>query len=1022
MDVKERVSVELEKVTLDEVLECLLGKKGLEWMYRDGVVSLKMRLMHFKYESLNGQEPTIIVSGRILDAHGEPVLGATVIIKGSKRGTKTDADGRFSLSDVIPNSKLLVSCIGFQNQEFDATGKSMIIKLSEVVSELDATIIKGGYYRITPRFNTGNVFSIKAEEIKNQPVADVLLAMQGRVPGMVISQTTGVQGGEVKVQIRGQNSIKSGTVPLFIVDGVPYSPSITGLPGAGFGAVGNIISTLSFINPADIESIDVLKDADATAIYGSRGANGIVLITTRRGKIGSIKVDINLNRGLQNVGKRRAQLTTKQYLEMRREAFENDGIEPTTQNAPDLLVWDTSRYTDWHKEMIGGIAGYTDAQSTISGGVNGMQYLIGGNYHKETTIYPGDFETQRGGAHFNISGYSPDQNFRATLTGNYSVNGSNFPGGDFASNVNLPPNAPPGYNDDGSLNWANSTWMNPYRQLISNVYELKTNNLLTNIDVSYNVFPGLMVRSNLGYNEMRNSVFRGTTIAGINPAFQGNARASALYADTYIRSWIMEPQISYFKEFGRGTLNFLSGITLQSNRNEATTLNATGISQDALIRNRQAANAFTSNGVGSLYKYMAFFSRIGYTYNDRYLLNITVRRDGSSRFGSRKQFANFGSVGAGWIFSEEEIVHKVFPFLNYGKLRISYGTTGNDGIGDYQYLDRYDFQNQLYQGNKGLQVIGIFNPDFAWEVTKKSEVGLELSIMKNVFTSASYYSNLSNNQLLESPLPAMAGASSILSNQLAKIRNSGLEIIFTSKNINKKNIEWSSSLNVTFSRNKLLSYPSNVPIVAKEGRSLSVKDLYKFVGLDKEKGTYLFESADGKPVSANEGAKADATSVDLAPNFYGGIQNNLKYRSFRLDVFFQYVKQMGYRGEFDPNYVPGVMRNQPEIVLNRWTDKGSTANYQRFNQNYQLQSDFSAYLSSNAAYTKASFIRCKNVSLSWELPTKLRERMKLSGARIYMLGQNLFTVTNYPGWDPETRSTLVIPPLRTITFGIQITL
>jgi hypothetical protein len=369
-------------------------------------------------------------------------------------------------------------------------------------------------------------------------------------------------------------------------------------------------------------------------------------------------------------------------------------------------------------------------------------------------------------------------------------------------------------------------------------------------------------------------------------------------------------------------------------------------------------------------------------------------------------------------------VRRALPFLSYGKLRGSYGTTGNDGIGDYQYLDRYEFQTQPYQGAKGLKVVTIYNQDFAWELTRKTELGLETGFFKDrILFNASYYHNISGNQLLVSPLPAMTGGTSVMGNLSADIRNTGLELTFTTKNIQTRHFQWSTDFNITVAHNKLLSYPKNIPIYAKEGRALSTKDLYKFISVDPITGIYLFANLENKPVAATDASVAyNATSKDLAPTYFGGCQNSFRYKEFRLDIFFQYVKQQGQNGEFDPAWIPGTMRNQPVAALTRWRKEGDAANLQKTNQNFQLFRDYNTWLSSDRAYSNASFIRCKNVAFSWQLPENWKRKMHVNNSRFYIQGQNLFTITRYRGWDPETQSATVIPPLRVLTAGIQLTL
>jgi TonB-linked SusC/RagA family outer membrane protein len=1031
VDVKEKVTVAFERVTLDDVLESLLRKRGIEWIYREGGISLKREIETVKSADsmIGGAEPTLKrIVGRVFDSKGAAVPGAAIMIKGTTKGTTTDINGQFVLLDVEKNAVLSIRLIGFKPTEAIIKDEKITLYLEEAVGNLDEAVIIG-YGVTTKRFNTGNVSSVKAEDIEKQPVRDPLLALQGRIPGMTITQTTGVPGGQVKVNIRGLNSLNSGTQPLFIIDGIPFDPSVyPANPAAAsraFGAAGDVLSAFSFINPNDIESIDVLKDADATAIYGSRGANGVILITMKKGKMSNTSVNLNYYSGLGNVSRMREFLNTHQYLEMRREAFLNDNVEPTINRAPDLLLWDTTRYTDWQKDLVGRTAHYNDIQASITGGNLGVQYIVSGNYHKETMIFPGDFSNQKGGGHFSLTGRSSNDRFTTTLTANYAIDKTNVPRVDLAEYVTLPPNAPPAYNSDGTLNWAlnpntnGETWVNPYVGLTKNLFDSHTSNLIGNVESSYKIAPGLLIGVSFGASKIQFNTFYGSTLAAVNPIDRSFSTASATFTNGETQSWILEPRLNYNKKIGGGSLDLMLGGTFLGNRSESYYLNIKGIKDDALIKNQAAGSPNNVYNSENKYKYCAVFSRIGYNYKSKYLLNVTLRRDGSSRFGPRTQFANFGAVGAGWIFTEEPFMK--IPFLKYGKIRASYGVTGNDQIGDYGYLDRYQFANLAYQGQKGLKAVGIFNPDFAWEQTIKAEIGLELGLYNDrVFLTNSYYRNRSSKQLTSFLLPSIIGAASLTGNQPATIQNSGWEMVLTTKNIKRQNFEWSSSLNISVTRNKLVSFTGNGYISAREGRAISEMLLYEIVGIDPNSGNYMFVGEKNEIVPYDQARPT--FPINLVPSYFGGMQNSFTYRGISLDVFLQFSRQKGMTGLHKLEEAPGGRNNQPVEVLERWQVLGDMKSEPRFTRGFSTDT-YNAYdlmLRSNLAYGDASFIRVKNVSLSWQIPPRWRALLNLADGRVYFQGQNLFTITSYKGWDPETQSANTIPPLRVLTFGTQL--
>jgi hypothetical protein len=588
----------------------------------------------------------------------------------------------------------------------------------------------------------------------------------------------------------------------------------------------------------------------------------------------------------------------------------------------------------------------------------------------------------------------------------------------------LPPNAPGLYKADGSLNWENSTWENPYRKLVSSKMQASANNIVANVDLSYQLVDGLLLKCNIGYTELRMNTFSGSTLAGIDPAKRKDATASANYLYSRVKSWVSEPQLHYTKRIFDGNLNLLVGATLQGNTNAGQNVSVFGIQDDALIEFPAAGTSYSVFGTGSKYKYAALFSRIGYNYLQRYLLNVTVRRDGSSRFGTNSRYANFGAVGLGWIFSEETLLKEnLSSVLSFGKMRGSFGITGSDAIGDYQYLDRYEFVPQTYQDQKGVRVVDLFNPNFAWERTKKSELGLELGFFNDrIFLSGSYYSTFSNNQLLRYLVPSMAGAGALLGNRPAAIRNRGIELMLNTENIKRKDFSWTSSFVFSRNFNKIVALDGVDEGLGLEiGKPVTTRYLVGVNGVDRETGEYLFFDKDRKPVKEFYLADPKYKEVDALPKFSGGLQNSFRAGNVQLDVLMQVVIQDGVNGQFS-SYIPGQMKNTSTKALERWRNPGDIAVYQRASQNYNLYGSYLAWLGSQQAYGDASFIRCKNVAFSWNMKKSWCTKAHLTAARFFLQCQNLFTITKYQGLDPETQSIESTPPLRTINIGINLSM
>src|SRR5688572_3581010 len=401
----ERVTVNVQNAAVEDVLELCFKNQPLTYYIVEKTIVIKPKTETAPEEKLPSP---IDITGCVVNENGEPVL-ATVTVKGTQQGVSTDSDGTFQLKGVDENAILVITGVNIETREIKVQGKTNITVSTKIkIAEGGEVLIKAGYYDIKKREATGNITKVSSKEIEIQPVSNMLSALQGRVPGLEIIQQTGVPGGNFKVRIRGINSIANGNDPLFIVDGVPFTSRSMSFPHNTLDLFLNGTSPLNGINPYDIESVEVLKDADATAIYGSRGANGVILITTKKGKSGRVKINANIQNGWSKVGRKIELLNTQQYLAMRREAFIQDGVaiparNPNATSNYDLTLWDTTRYTDWQKELMGGTAQYFDGQASISGGNNLVRYLASVTYHHESTVLPGNLSDKKGGFHFNMN-------------------------------------------------------------------------------------------------------------------------------------------------------------------------------------------------------------------------------------------------------------------------------------------------------------------------------------------------------------------------------------------------------------------------------------------------------------------------------------------------------------------------------------------------------------------------------------------------------------------------------------------
>lgn len=1046
------VTIKVTNAPLETVLQQCFKDQPLDYMIDGKTISVFEKKKGAGTSiSLGAPAPMLIdIRGRVTNEENDAVAGVSVLVKGTKTGTYTDGDGEFSLSKVNHDAVLVLTAVNIQSIEAPVGGqRNLDLKVKGKTGKLDEVQVIA-YGKTSQRYNTGNTATVKAEDIEKQPVNNPLLALQGRVPGLEITPANGNPGTGVRIRIQGRNNLMTGVFsdPLIVIDGVPYPAQQlkTFQPGAG-GSAGPVLggstqgdispgSPLAFLNPADIESIDILKDADATAIYGSRAANGAILITTQKGKAGETKVDLNLQHGIGQVPVKLDLLNTAQYLEMRREAKRNNHANILATDYDLNGIWDTTRYTDWQQEMIGGTAQFTRLSAAVSGGTQWVNYRLGGTYGRETSVFPGNFANNKGSLQFNLNGADRSQRFQLSLTASFMADDNRLPGKDFTDFIFLAPNAPALYNPDGTLNWAPnasgvSSWTNPL-SYNENIFDITSNNLVSNLTLSYKILPNLSLRANLGFNQLQSNQFLGALDGSVAPESRAAMLRSSTTSRNTIRSWISEPQLNYsLQHFLGGRLEALLGAAFQNQYSEGMSVTALGQSSDQLLRNLAAATSFNYSSDNSIYRYTGFFGRIHYVGNDRYLLNLSARRDGSSRFGRNNLFANFWAVGAGWIFSEAGFVKNSLSWLSFGKLRGSYGLMGNDQIGNYQFMSLYSNTNGAtsggaiaYQGIRSL--FGrLSNPDLQWEETRKLQLGLELGFINNrVLANLTWFRNRTGNSLGSVNMPVIAGASALLTNFPALIQNAGWELTITTENIKTKNFTWSSTLNLTRPRNTLVAFPDLENSTSASdlviGQPLGMSRTYSFYGVDPLTGYYLVRDTKGGLTSSPNFATDRTVWTNENQLLFGGLQNSLQYKGVQFSFFLQYVQQKGYDFLQVPPYVPGVFstippyQNQPVTVLDRWQQPGDQRPYARFSTSP------TGFPEGNRAFRNLPYLRLQNVSLSYTVPEKILKTMRLSSLSAFLHGQNLYTWTNYQGFNPETRSVFSIPPLRMITFGVNI--
>jgi TonB-linked SusC/RagA family outer membrane protein len=909
------------------------------------------------------------------------------------------------------------------NSPLASTNLGIDTLASKRETKIEEITLNAGYYSVKEKERTGSIAKVTVKDIENQPVNNVLSTVQGRMAGVSIIQNSGVPGGGFDIQIRGRNSLRTaGNAPLYIIDGVPMGNEMTS-PYSGVILPGASINPLNSINPNDIESLEVLKDADATAIYGSRGANGVVLVTTKKGKSGKLALSLNTSYGLCSIISRMKMMNTGQYLNMRRQAFANDGITTYPATAYDMNgLWNQSRDTDWSKTLIGNTATSSNAQLSLSGGSETTTFLLSLGHNDQTTVFGDDFKYTSNNISSNVSHRSLDKKLQINISNMFSIQKNNVLRSDITrQSYLLSPNAPALYKEDGSLNWENNTFTNPVATYNS-TYSNESKQFLTNINSNYEVFGNLRLKLNGGINYQTFNELALQPNTMYNPSFalgqsSATSRASQNNQDRF--SFIIEPQINWTYKINQHEFDVLVGGTFQREVNQQGTMVGVGFESNVFLENIGAAQTKTiSDQVKTEYRYAAAFGRLNYQFKNRYILNITGRRDGSSRFGPNKRFANFGAVGAAWLFSRESIF-KDAHWLSFGKFRGSYGSAGSDNIGDYQYLDTYTVSSSAYNGTTGLLPSRLYNPDYSWEKTTKLEAALELGFLKNrINLTAAWYRNVSSNQLVGIQLPSLTGFSTVLANLPAIVENRGFEVELNARPLKSGSIQWETAFNISFPENKLIAFPglegstyANQYVI---GQPTSIIKVYQLEGINQQTGQYRFTdfNGDGKISSPDDNKIIEKIGVQ----YFGGWNNSLHYRNWDLSVLFQFVKQRN-RNYNNIMPTPGSMNNQPVEVMDVWSAQNPNGFYMPYKSG--VNTAHNLFQNSTAAISDASFIRLKNVQLSYSIPLK---NSVFREVKIFFQGQNLVTITKYFGIDPEFTFMGFLPPLRTYSFGAQFNL
>ena len=895
--------------------------------------------------------------------------------------------------------------------------------------------INAGYYSVTDRERTGSIGRVDAKTIARQPVSNPLAALHGQVAGVEVTQTSGVPGANITIKIRGENSLINGSDPLFIIDGVPFMMGQSPLNQVGnatnntsFSHVTSGISPLNMLNPSDIVSIEVLKDADATAIYGSRGANGVVLITTRKAMAEGMAINVQYRSGLSRPTQLTELLSGSEYLMMRREGYNNDGIEITADIAPDLLVWDTTAPISFKDLLLPKSAKYNDANISFLGGNRLTQYMISGNYHDEATVYDSRTGNRRFGVNASGSLRNPSDNFNITGTFNFSKSNYDLPTQDVTRYIRYFPFFRL-YNEDGSLAWdINGT---PYQNLSfftdgnplayqHRQYDADIFNLVGQLSSSFKLTQGLNFKANIGTTLTFNDEWSSSPSKSID--IYSGLLPSATFSNSKMSGWTVEPQLDYSRANKWWDFSALLGATWQHQQWDSRIIMGRDYSSDILLGSVRGAGSSINQDNFREYRYQGFYTRLNGKFLDRYIINLSGRRDGSSRFSPENRYTTFAAIGVAWLLNEEPFMQWA-NWLDYAKIRASYGITGNDQIGDYKYIDGWSVGFQSYEGIPVMNPLSPYNPAYVWERNKKAEIGFESRFLKErVQIQVAFYRNVSDNQLVQYNLPIQTGFFSVLKNHQAVILNSGWEFLASYQSNNSASVKWYSSINFTLPKNKLLEFPDletssyrNRYIV---GEATSTKRGYRYLGVNPQTGLYDFEDVDNNGIFNS----ADAIfPIRRDIRLFGGWTNIITFKQWSLSTSWDFKLQDGFNYLYNLR-APGYgYDNQPKDILKRWRKPGDQTTVQRFTGTQGDASQRMQYLSnSEGVICNASYLRIRNLALSYNLPFRLINPLHLTSCRLSLQGQNLFTLTNYVGSDPENYDMNALPPMRSVVLSVEL--
>ncbi|GGK61097.1 SusC/RagA family TonB-linked outer membrane protein [Rufibacter glacialis] len=977
---------------------------------------------------------TRTVTGRVTDAAtGEGMPGVTVQLKGSTTAAPTDVNGSYSIG--VPNAggTLVFSFIGYTNQEVSIGNQSTVnVRLATDARQIAEVVVTGYGAVQDKREVTGAIATVKGSEIASLPTQTFDKALQGRAAGVQVVSSGGQPGGGITVNIRGTATINGSTQPLYIIDGVQVSPG--GLSGQTSANV------LSSINPADIESIEILKDAAAASIYGSQAGNGVVIVTTKRGKSGATKVRVSAQHGISEAYNPYEILNAEEWFMLRSEALGNTaqrtggsyatGAQSAINEYYNGKLPATGQFPsyNWVKaiQQKGKVQQY---DLSLNGGDERTRFFVSGSFNStEGTVLNSSFK--RGTVRANLDhklnnkfslestiGLTASQALGPSTNAGFFSNGA-FTGGLFTAPIN------PIYKEDGSFNTSlTGTSLNIVQNIVREDRQGDIVQTVSNMAFNYDILPGLRARvlAGVDFSDVKDRNYRPGDIP-VGASVGGSA--SEIFRRNI--NWTGQATVNYNKRFAEShNIGALLGFEYRSVDNTTISAAGQGFASPLLKLVGSAATPTTASSSFAGYKQAGYFGNFKYDYKTKYLASVTVRYDGSSRFGADNKYGLFYGLSGGWRITGEEFMQGV-SFLDDLKLRASYGVVGVQPTDNFGALGLFGNGGQ-YANNPGLRPIQLENPNLKWEESAQINLGLDFAIFRNRFYGAfDVFRKKNTNLILPRELPSNSGFSSILENA-GSAQSDGVEVQLTSVNIDKGGFTWKTGFNISLQRTELLELNAGRTTLNTNqyevGRALNLIYTYQWAGVNPADGRPMFYDKNGNitysPTTADRKVIGDQNAA-----LFGGFSNNFAYKGLSLDVLFQY--QYGNESYLQAaqvlEYSGSGTDNQVRSQFQRWTTPGQVTSVPRPYSNGAEPGGYDPTNLSSRFVETASYIRLKNITLNYQLPTTLVQRAKFSGASVFVQAVNLATFTNYRGDDPENAGNNLnaYPNPRTITGGITL--